>query len=202
MRFIVSGFIMLLLAYQPGLGFGFFDAAVNSPTAAAVDSSTDGTPAAAESLALAPDFPLTQSLGGVGIVLSLIVAGFFGTRKFAPTIFRRPSPEKTLRVIETLSIGDRRSIAVIQVDDKRFLIGNTAHQISLLAPLSASLALQVEPRETAVDSAPVKSGEGTGKFRNLYEIEKGGTGRRATGPRTIPPDIRAKMRQLRETLEQ
>jgi flagellar biosynthetic protein FliO len=209
-RSIVTVFGVVLLAY-PGLVFGFLDTAVSSPIDASAtgtaspgvpaDSANSAAPVAADSLALAPDFPMTKSLGGVGIVLSLILAGFFGARKFAPTMFRRPPVEKNLKVIETLSMGEKRSISVIQVEDKRFLIGNTAHQISLLAAL-APLALAVEPLETAAEPVPPKANGRNDKFRNLYEIEKNGSPRGAGRPKTIPPDIRAKMRQLRETLEQ
>jgi flagellar biogenesis protein FliO len=50
---------------------------------------------------------------------------------------------KHLRVCENVSLGDKRFVALIQVDDERFLIGGAASSIAMLArlsePFSASL---------------------------------------------------------------
>jgi flagellar biosynthetic protein FliO len=42
---------------------------------------------------------------------------------------------KRLRVCETVPLGDKRFVAVIQVDDQQFLLGGSASSISLLAQL-------------------------------------------------------------------
>jgi len=46
----------------------------------------------------------------------------------------RPN-RKRLRVCETVPLGDKRFVAVIQVDDQQFLLGGSASSISLLAQL-------------------------------------------------------------------
>ncbi len=160
--------------------------------------------AATEIPSLAADFPLGRALGGFGIVLSLMGAAVFGTRKFAPQLFRKPVPEKSLKVIETIPMGDKRSISVIQVEDKRFLIGNTTSQITLLAPLRGPLSVEEEPVAQAAPAEPVapRPKMVVDRFRNIFEIEKASPGRNGARPKTIPPDVRAKMRQLRESLEQ
>jgi flagellar biogenesis protein FliO len=43
--------------------------------------------------------------------------------------------KKRLRVCETLSLGDKRFVAVIQVDEKQFLLGGSHASVSLLAQL-------------------------------------------------------------------
>jgi flagellar biogenesis protein FliO len=40
--------------------------------------------------------------------------------------------DRTLRVCETLPLGDKRFLAVVQCEGRRFLIGGTHHSISLL----------------------------------------------------------------------
>jgi len=140
---------------------------------------------------------ILQTVGGLGVVCSLIVFGFLAARKFAPQYFARSLGGKNLKLIETLSMGEKRAIALVQVGGKRLLVGNTAHQITLLAQLDEQLALVSEP-EPVPPPAPKSVPE---SFRNLYDVEKS-RGRIASGkPKTIAPDVRAKMRQLREALE-
>jgi flagellar biogenesis protein FliO len=45
---------------------------------------------------------------------------------------------KTLRVCESVSMGERRFVAVIQVDNQRFLIGGGTGSVSLLSRLAES----------------------------------------------------------------
>jgi len=42
---------------------------------------------------------------------------------------------RSLRLSESLSLGDKRIIAVVEYEDKRFLLGATAENISLLQTL-------------------------------------------------------------------
>jgi hypothetical protein len=43
--------------------------------------------------------------------------------------------QRRLRVCETVPLGEKRFIAVIQVDDKQFLVGGALNSVSLLAQL-------------------------------------------------------------------
>ena len=133
--------------------------------------------------------PLLRALGGLGLVLSLILAGFFAAKKFAPQYLGKRPSERQLKIVETLSLGDKRAVSLIQVDGRQFLVGNTPHQINLLASLSESPLVISEPG--AKD-----------RFRTLYEVEKNSklrdSGRQ---PKGLTPDVRAKLRQLQETLE-
>jgi flagellar biogenesis protein FliO len=150
---------------------------------------TPATAAPSDAPAL-PDYPVLRTLGGLGLVVSLIVLGFFAARKYAPQFFNKKPGEQKLKILESLSMGDKRSIALIQVDGACYLVGNTSQQINLLAQLS--------------DFNPGKTGYGSDSgdsFRKLYEVEKKQSAARGT-PKPIPADVRAKMRQLREALEQ
>ncbi len=42
---------------------------------------------------------------------------------------------KRLRVCESVPLGEKRFVAVIQVDDKQFLVGGASNSVSLLAQL-------------------------------------------------------------------
>ena len=45
---------------------------------------------------------------------------------------------KNLRVCETVSLGEKRFVAVVQVDGERFLIGGASTSVSLLTRLQES----------------------------------------------------------------
>ncbi len=142
-------------------------------------------------------FPVFRTLGGMGLVICFMVVAFFAAKKFAPRYFTKPASERDLKIIETMAMGDKRSISLIEVAHTRYLIGNTPHQINLLAtfPESVSVASDAEP------AAPKKANKkGTNNlFRNLFEIEKGSSQQLAVHP--LPEDLRLKMRQLRDSLE-
>lgn len=60
---------------------------------------------------------------------------------------------RRLRVTETISLGEKRFLSIVQVDDTHFLIGTSATNVQLLAqlgPQSNDVArIVVEPRESA-----------------------------------------------------
>jgi flagellar biogenesis protein FliO len=47
-------------------------------------------------------------------------------------------PDRSLRLCETLDLGERRFVAIVQFEQQRFLIGGTSSSMSLLAPLAES----------------------------------------------------------------
>ncbi len=152
-----------------------------------------------EPVAAGPDYSMLKAAGGFGLVLCLIALVYLGGRKLFPKYFTRNGTEKNLKLIETLAIGEKRSVAVIEFENQRLIIGNTPNQITLLTALPLRLALvEDSPTAPAASFDLSKSKVPSDTFRGLYEIEKtNGRGNR----QAIPPDIQAKMRQLRESLE-
>ena len=140
-----------------------------------------------------------RTLGGLGLVLCLMIAGYFAAKKFAPRFFAKGTAEKNLRIIETLSMGDKRSISMIEVGDSRFLVGNTPNQINLLVALPERMSLVSEPEAAEMSAKSATEKEPMVPFRNLFEVEKKRPTQQAGHP--LPEDIRVKMRQLREALE-
>jgi flagellar biogenesis protein FliO len=144
-------------------------------------------------------FPVMRMIGGMGVVLCLMVVLYLGAKKYAPRFFPKAISERNLRVIETLGMGDKRSISLIELGNSRFLVGNTPHQINLLATLSEPLSLVSEPDNVLPDLKEKTPKEPRSSFRKLFEVEKKRPSQ-YTG-NALPEDIRAKMRQLREALE-
>jgi hypothetical protein len=52
---------------------------------------------------------------------------------------------RRLRVAETVSLGEKRSVSIVQVDGAQFLIGSSASSVQLLAVLD-----RIEPPATAI----------------------------------------------------
>jgi flagellar biosynthetic protein FliO len=157
-------------------------------------------PAQAEGMAV-PDlgFSVLRTVGGLGLVLTLIVGGYFAIRKFAPQYFAKSVSGQNMRVIETLPMGDRRSISLIEVANSRFLVGNTPQQINLILTLPDSLSLVSETEAVPPIPKPAPITESGLQFRKMYDFERGRTAQRSPNP--LPDDLRMKMRQLRRALE-
>lgn len=64
--------------------------------------------------------------------------------------FRRR--ERSLRICESLPLGDKRFLAVVQFENRRFLIGATNQSISLLDRLD-SLAPQRRKRDSSLENS-------------------------------------------------
>lgn len=65
------------------------------------------------------------------------------------TIRRR---ERSLRICETLPLGDKRFLAIVQFEGRRFLIGATNQSISLLDRLD-SLSPHRRKRESSLENS-------------------------------------------------
>lgn len=51
-------------------------------------------------------------------------------------------PPRRLRLCETLSLGEKRFIAVVRYDRQQFLVGGTANSIALIARLGEAPAAE------------------------------------------------------------
>ena len=52
---------------------------------------------------------------------------------------------RRLRVCETLSLGERRFLAVIEFDHQEFLVGGTGNSLELLAQLQGGMVIAKPP---------------------------------------------------------
>jgi len=144
-----------------------------------------------------PQFPVWRTVGGMGLVLCLLVGAYFGIRKFAPGYFPKTSPGgKNLKVVESIGMGDRRSIALVEAGGKRFLIGSTPQQINLLTTLPEHFSLVAEDSEANDTKKEVTERQ---TFRNMFEMGKKQPVRNSGN--VLPDEIRQKMRRLHEALE-
>jgi len=198
MKVILQGLVILALSLAPA--YGQFSSALTQN----VEDNTNSEPAIGADQAggiqeAEMRFPVLRTVGGLGLVVCLMIAVYFAAKKFAPRYFAKSASERNLRVIETLAMGDKRSISLIEVADSRFLVGNTPHQINLLAALPEPASFISEAETLSVNPKDSFGNESKASFRNLFEVEKKRPSQRGGNP--LPDDIRTKMRQLREALE-
>jgi flagellar biogenesis protein FliO len=144
-------------------------------------------------------FPLYRTIGGMGLVICLMIGACFALKKFFPKHFGKVRPGKSLKIIETLAMGDRRSISLIEVGVCRFLVGNTPSQINMLVALPENTSLVSEPAAMPVAVNNRMNDDVQLPFRKLFEVEKNRIPDSAGNK--LPEDLRTKMRQLREALE-
>ena len=84
------------------------------------------------------------------LVIALLLAVLWGLRKMQNgNSFLRKNAQR-LQTIESLSIGPRQKIVLIQVDGQDVLIGVTAHQMTALSawPAQAAPPTQLTPTHT------------------------------------------------------
>lgn len=95
-----------------------------------------------------PEFSLppagVRRSGSEAILIDFMRRCWNAVRKILET---RQIAKKHLRVCETAALGDKRFVAVVQVDGERFLIGGAANSLALLARLSDSVSSAVDTQD-------------------------------------------------------
>ena len=79
-----------------------------------------------------------QVIAAKGKGIPFVASGMLGRAWQWLTRNRAFGAEKQLRVVETLSLGEKRFVALLQVEGRKFLIGGGASGVSLLTPLDAA----------------------------------------------------------------
>lgn len=107
--------------------------------------------------------PFTTPLGGgtfravVGTVLvlgTLLLLAYLLRRGVLTLPGQRGS--RTLSIETALSLGDRRSVAILAVEGRRLLVGLTPVQINVLADLGTTQGAFDQALDRATTPAPVK----------------------------------------------
>ena len=78
-----------------------------------------------------------RAILAVLFVLALFVAAIYVSKKLLPKITNLQGKE--IRIIETIHLGPRKAVHLLQIENRRFLIGSTNESITKLADLSGNL---------------------------------------------------------------
>lgn len=103
--------------------------------------------------ALAPTAELNLGTARSPVTLQSFAKQFVSAISWFLGKVKVQTARKTLRLCESLPLGDKRFVAVIQVENERFLIGGAAGSVSLLTrlqePANFSDSLQNKLKEEA-----------------------------------------------------
>ena len=79
-----------------------------------------------------------RAILSVLFVVVLGVAAVYVSKKLLPQLARVPGKE--IRIVETVHLGPRKALHLIQIDNRRFLIGSSNENITKLAEMTDSFA--------------------------------------------------------------
>lgn len=93
-------------------------------------------------------------MGSLMVVLGLIVLLAWLARKYLPKTLTGMGDGRQLRLIQSLPLGPRRYVSLIEADGRRYLLGVTDSQINLIKaldemPFEQALQGMDEPRKLA-----------------------------------------------------
>jgi flagellar protein FliO/FliZ len=82
------------------------------------------------------------------LVIGLLLVLLWGLRKMqnGASFMRKNTPR--LQIIESISMGTRQKIVLVQMDGHEVLLGVTAHQITALTPWPLQTPASAQPTET------------------------------------------------------
>lgn len=91
---------------------------------------------------------LKEAAGALLVLLLLIPVAYLATRAYAVRA-RRGVLSRAMQVLEVASLGPGRSLCLVRVGERLFVLGVTAHTISLVAEITeteeiASVTQQME----------------------------------------------------------
>jgi flagellar biosynthetic protein FliO len=78
-----------------------------------------------------------RAILAVLFVLALFIAAIYVSKKLLPKITNLPGRE--IRIVETVHLGPRKTVHLLEIGNRRFLIGSTNENITKLADLTGDL---------------------------------------------------------------
>ena len=95
-------------------------------------------------------FDWLQYLLSFALVIALLLGSLWALRKLQGGSLMRAKADARLKIVETLSIGPRQKIALVQIDGQDVLLGVTAQSITPLhsstARAGAGIGLRMDTR--------------------------------------------------------
>lgn len=120
-------------------------AAASSAASLSWSQNTAITPAPA-SAPLDVRTPLLKTLGGLMVIIAVILACAFVTKKW---LIQPYSSHQTLKLVAQLTLGPKEKVAIIDVAGQQLLVGITAYNIRTLTELSQPISLPAAPEPSA-----------------------------------------------------
>ncbi len=80
----------------------------------------------------------SRAMLAVLFVIGLGAAAIYASKKLLPKITNLPGKE--IRIVETVHLGPRKAVHVLEVGNRRFLIGSTNENVTKLADITSDFA--------------------------------------------------------------
>jgi flagellar biosynthetic protein FliO len=117
----------------------------------------------------------TRAAGSVVLLVGLILIAAFLLRRYWPGRFGVASGQRHIEVLETVALGERQSLTLVQVGQSRLLLARSAGSITLLdrvevaveAALDKEVEALVEPPEGNVKNLGASLAAVGSRFRRL-----------------------------------
>ena len=118
---------------------------------------------------------LARTLGALLVVVGLVVAAGWGLRRLGGARFGAAGEGATeLRVLNSIGLGDRRSLAVVRFGGRELLIGSTAQTITLLCAAGGGAEGVTTPAPRSVAELLDCDGGGAGAFEAELSLASNG----------------------------
>ena len=131
----------LVLAARPISGEVATDDAAPA-SSKSIDVAADSKPGLSFPAAVSTEMPFrgdtelfssaTRATGSVVLLVGLILVGTFLLKRYWPGRFGAVAGERHIEVLETVALGERQSLTLVQVGQSRLLLARTAGTITLL----------------------------------------------------------------------
>jgi len=115
-----------------------------SASQSSISSSSSGTPLSDWEAPLS----ITKISGSILFVLALVLALAVFVKRYLPGRFGVTGRRKIIQILETVSLGEKRSLIVVRIEHENLLLASTPTNVSLIKAISLG-----EPSDNAVKSA-------------------------------------------------
>jgi flagellar biogenesis protein FliO len=141
----------------------------------------------------------TRATGSVVLLVGLILIGSFLLKRYWPGRFGAVAGQRHIEVLETIALGERHNLTLVQVGQSRLLLARTAGSITLLerteivpeAAVDSEMDAQAEQQEgNRNDLRAVATGI-AGSSKRIEAIVKTGLARLKTVLRRLPQKPRS-----------
>ncbi|MGH9944225.1 MAG: flagellar biosynthetic protein FliO [Pyrinomonadaceae bacterium] len=152
-----------------------------SPTVAQADDRlTFMEDAGSESPAAAPSTfgLLARTVGALLLILGLIAAAGYALKRFGGTkLVQAQADAPELKVLASLSLGERRTLSVVRFGERTLLVGATAQSVTLLCekedidPLANLVITPPQPRRSVGEMLQTEAGRRTSFDAELFRAD-------------------------------
>ena len=99
----------------------------------------------------------TRAVGAMIVVLTLIWISTILLKRYMPHRFGPLGQQRRMQVLETLPIGDKRTLTLIRIDDAQLLLASTPGSVALLKEVRS----EQDTAQTVFRGEPVEASETT-----------------------------------------